>query len=441
MSDEQRGEGGTAARRFRLGRFVMDTRPLRIAPYRRLWSSSVVTQFGSQLTIVAVPKQLYDITGTSAYVGLSGLVALVPLAVFGLWGGAVADVVDRRRLLLATNSGIALTSVLLCAQAASGARSVWLVLVLLGLQQACFGMNQTTRSAVIVRLVPPSELPAANALNVTIVQLGAIIGPLLAGALLPLVGLAPLYLIDSVGLTVMLYAVWRLPPLPPAAGAPSRAGLDNILDGFRYVSGRSVLLLSFLADLIAMIVGMPRALFPEMAQHTFGDPTAGGLALGILYAAIPIGAFTGTLFSGLFSRVRRYGVMVVLAVVAWGLAIVGFGLTDALWLAAIFLGLGGVADMVSAIFRRGILQTGASDEMQGRSQGVFTVVVAGGPRLADLVHGTVGAALGTRLTVTAGGALVVVLIVVVTALAPAFWRYRGPGPEEVALAGPAKQQS
>ncbi|MBO0705467.1 MAG: MFS transporter [Candidatus Dormibacteraeota bacterium] len=415
----------------------MDTRPLRIVPYRRLWSSSVVTQFGSQLTIVAVPKQLYDITGSSAYVGLSGLVALVPLAVFGLWGGVVADVVDRRRLLLATNSGIALTSALLCVQAATGARSVGLILALLGLQQACFGMNQTTRGAVIVRLVPPADLPAANALNTTMVQLGAVIGPLMAGALLPFVGLAPLYLLDSVGLTVMLYAVWRLPPLPPTAGAPTRAGLRNLLEGFRYISARSVLLLSFLADLIAMIVGMPRALFPEMALHTFGDPAGGGLALGILYAAIPIGAVTGTLFSGLFTRVRRYGVMVVLAIVAWGLAMTGFGLTNALWIAAIFLGLGGVADVVSAIFRRAILQTGASDEMQGRSQGVFTVVVAGGPRMADLVHGTVGAALGTRLTVTAGGLLVVVLMVAVTALAPAFWRYRGPGPEDTELAAAA----
>lgn len=424
-------------RRFDLGRLVMDTRPLRIPAYRRLWSSSVVTQFGSQLTIVAVPKQLYDITGTSAYVGLSGLVALVPLAVFGLWGGAVADVVDRRRLLLATNSGIALTSALLCVQAATGVRSVWLILALLGLQQACFGMNQTTRGAVIVRLVPPSELPAANALNTTMVQLGAIIGPLLAGALLPFVGLAPLYLLDSVGLTVMLYAVWRLPPLPPTAGAPTRAGLRNLVDGFRYISARSVLLLSFLADLIAMIVGMPRALFPEMAQHTFGDPAGGGLALGVLYAAIPIGAFTGTLFSGLFTRVRRYGVMVVLAIVAWGLAMAAFGLANALWVAAIFLGAGGVADVVSAIFRRAILQTGASDEMQGRSMGVFTVVVAGGPRMADLVHGTVGAALGTRLTVTAGGLLVVVLMVAVTALAPAFWRYRGPGSEDTELAAQA----
>ncbi|MDR0358389.1 MAG: MFS transporter [bacterium] len=427
-------EGG---RRFGLSHLVMDTRPLRITPYRRLWSSSVVTQFGAQLTIVAVPKQLYDITGTSAYVGLSGLVALVPLAVFGLWGGVVADVVDRRRLLLGTNSGIALTSALLCVQAATGVRSVWLILALLGLQQACFGMNQTTRGAVIVRLVPPAELPAANALNTTMVQLGAIVGPLLAGALLPFVGLAPLYLIDSVGLTIMLYTVWLLPPLPPTAGAPTRAGLRNLLDGFRYISARSVLLLSFLADLIAMIVGMPRALFPEMAQHTFGDPAGGGLALGLLYAAIPIGAFTGTLFSGLFTRVRRYGVMVVLAIVAWGVAMTGFGLTNALWVAVVFLGLGGVADVVSAIFRRAILQTGATDEMQGRSQGVFTVVVAGGPRMADLVHGTVGAALGTRLTVTAGGLLVVVLMVAVTALAPAFWRYRGPGPEDTELAAAA----
>jgi MFS family permease len=417
-------------RRFDIRKIVVDTRPLAVRPYRRLWTSTIVTSVGSQLTAVAVPKQIYDITGSSAYVGLSGLVALVPLVVFALWGGAIADAVDRRKLLLVTNSGIATTSILLWAQAAAGLDSVWVLFALLGLQQACAGANQPARSASIPRLVPAHLLPAANALNSTVYQTGSIIGPLLAGALIPVLGLPTLYLIDSMALTVTLWAVWRLPPLPPLNGAPKRAGLRHVLEGFAYLATRRVLLVSFLADIIAMVLGMPRALFPQMAQETFGDPPGGGAALGILFAAIPLGAVLGGLFSGVFSRVRRHGVAVVLAVCGWGLAIVGFGLSPWLWLAAVFLALAGVADLVSMVFRGTILQTAATDEMRGRMQGAFTVVVAGGPRLADLLHGTAGAAVGTSMAVSGGGVLVVVVMLAAVVAFPVFWHYRGPGPEE-----------
>jgi MFS family permease len=417
-------------RRFDIRKIVVDTRPLAVRPYRRLWTSTIVTSVGSQLTAVAVPKQIYDITGSSAYVGLSGLVALVPLVVFALWGGAIADAVDRRKLLLVTNSGIATTSILLWAQAAAGLDSVWVLFALLGLQQACAGANQPARSASIPRLVPAHLLPAANALNSTVYQTGSIIGPLLAGALIPVLGLPTLYLIDSMALTVTLWAVWRLPPLPPLNGAPKRAGLRHVLEGFAYLATRRVLLVSFLADIIAMVFGMPRALFPQMAQETFGDPPGGGAALGILFAAIPLGAVLGGLFSGVFSRVRRHGVAVVLAVCGWGVAIVGFGLSPWLWLAAVFLALAGVADLVSMVFRGTILQTAATDEMRGRMQGAFTVVVAGGPRLADLLHGTAGAAVGTSMAVSGGGVLVVVVMLAAVMAFPVFWHYRGPGPEE-----------
>ncbi|MGH3490883.1 MAG: MFS transporter, partial [Actinopolymorphaceae bacterium] len=385
---------------------------------------------GSQLTAVAVPKQIYDITGSSAYVGLSGLVALAPLVVFALWGGAIADAVDRRKLLLVTNTGIAVTSLLLWAQAAAGVNSVWVLFVLLGMQQACAGANQPARSASIPRLVPAPLLPAANALNSTVFQTGSIIGPLLAGSLIPVLGLSTLYLIDSIALTVTLWAVYRLPPLPPLNGAPKRAGLRHVLEGFAYLATRRILLVSFLADIIAMVLGMPRALFPQMAQETFGDPPGGGLALGILFAAIPLGAVLGGLFSGVFSRVRRHGVAVVLAVCGWGLAIIGFGLSPWLWLAALFLGLAGVADLVSMVFRGTLLQTAATDEMRGRMQGAFTVVVAGGPRLADLLHGTAGAAVGTSMAVSGGGVLVVVVMLLAVVAFPVFWHYRAPGPEK-----------
>ncbi|TCO58185.1 MFS transporter [Actinocrispum wychmicini] len=402
----------------------MDVRPLRVPAYRRLWTSTVVTAIGSQLTAVAVPKQVYDLTGSSGFVGLTGAVALVPLLVFGIWGGAIADVMDRRKLLLITNTGIAVSSVLLWAQAATGVHSVWVVLVLLGLQQSFFAINMPTRSAVIARLVPTELIPAAAALGSTVFTFGAVMGPLLAGALLPVLGLSTLYLIDSVALVLALWVIWLLPPLPPLSGVVRRAGLRDVLDGFRYLVTQKVLLASYLADIIAMVAGMPRALFPEMAERTFGDPPGGGVALGWLYAAIPLGAMLCGLSSGWISRITRHGAGVIVAVLVWGLAVLGFGLANSVWLAVVFLAVAGAADMVSAIYRTAILQTAAEDDMRGRMQGVFTVVVAGGPRLADVAHGWTAAAAGTTVAAAGGGILVIVLTIAWVVVIPVFWRYR-----------------
>ncbi|WP_340374093.1 MFS transporter [Streptomyces sp. SS7] len=405
-------------------RWAMDTRPLRRPAYRRLWSSTIVTAVGSQLTAVAVPKQIYDITQSSAWVGYAGLAGLVPMVLFALWGGAVADTMDRRRLLLITNSGIAVTSVLFWLQAVSGLDSVAVLMVLLAAQQAFFGLNAPARNASIARLVPAGELAAANALGSTVMQTGLVAGPLLAGALIPVIGLPELYLLDALALSVTLWAVARLPALPPlATAAAKRAGVREIAEGFRYISRHKVLLLSFLADVVAMVFGMPRALFPQLADRTYAS-YGEGLALGLLFAAIPIGAVLGGLFSGTFSRARRHGWMVIGAVVAWGVAVTGFGLSTSLWLAVLFLAAAGVADMVSMVFRGAILLSAATDEMRGRMQGVFTVVVAGGPRLADVLHGTAGAAFGPRTAVAGGGLLVVALMLTLATAVPALRRYR-----------------
>ncbi|MEV5173957.1 MFS transporter [Streptomyces flaveolus] len=404
-------------------RWAMDTRPLRVPAYRRLWSSTIVTAVGSQLTAVAVPKQIYDITHSSAWVGYASLAGLVPMVVFALWGGAVADTVDRRKLLLVTNIGIAVTSLLFWAQAVTGLDSVVVLMVLLALQQAFFGLNSPARTASIARLVPAEQLPAANALGSTVMQTGLVAGPLLAGVLIPVIGLPELYLIDALALCVTVWAVFRLPALPPLGATARRAGLRAIAEGFRYISRHKVLLLSFLADIVAMVFGMPRALFPELAAHTYGS-YGEGLALGVLFAGIPVGAVLGGLFSGVFSRARRHGWMVIGAVVGWGVAVAGFGLSGNLWVAVAFLAVAGVADMVSMVFRGAILLSAATDEMRGRMQGVFTVVVAGGPRLADVLHGTAGAAFGPRAAVAGGGALVVVVILALAAAVPALRRYR-----------------
>ncbi|SDX02085.1 Predicted arabinose efflux permease, MFS family [Amycolatopsis xylanica] len=411
---------------------MVDRRPLKIPAYRRLWMSTAVTAIGSQLTAVAVPKQIFDITGSSGFVGLTGAVALVPLLVFGLWGGAIADTVDRRKLLLVTNVGIALTSAVLWLQAFIGLRSVWLVLALLAVNQAFFAINMPTRSAVVARLVPEHLIAPAVALGSTMSTFGMVFGPLLAGAVLPLLGLSTLYLVDVAALSLTLIAVWKLPSLPPLNGPSRRAGLRDVIDGFRYLATQKVLLASFLVDIVAMVFGMPRALFPEMAERTFGDPPGGGPALGWLYAAIPVGSMLVGLFSGWLTRVRRQGVAVVVAICAWGAAVAAFGLSSSLWLAVIFIALAGGADMVSAIYRMSILQVATTDEMRGRLQGVFTVVVAGGPRIADLTHGWAAAGVGTAAAATGGGLLVIVIVLIAMALLPAFFRYRAPAEPESA---------
>ena len=412
---------------------VADTRPLANLPFRRLWSANIVTVIGAQLTVVAVPAQIYAITGSSAYVGLSGVFGLVPLVVFGLWGGALADVMDRRTILFGTTLGLILTSAAFWAQAAAHTNNVWLLLTLFAVQQAFFAINQPTRSAVLPRLLPLDLLPAANALNTTVMQAGAIAGPLVGGALIPVLGFSVLYLIDTCTLFATLWAVVRLPAMPIEGSRGTTPGLRAVLDGFGYLRGHPLLLMSFVVDIIAMVFGMPRALFPQVAHQSFLGPTDGGIAFALLFAGIPAGAVLGGVFSGWMSRVRRQGMAVVSAIVVWGLAIVAFGgavglapqsRTLMLWVAVLALVIGGAADMASSAFRNSMLMSVASDAVRGRLQGVYIVVVVGGPRIADVVHGGAAAAFGTAFTAAVGGILVLVLLAAAVALVPAFLQYR-----------------
>ena len=411
---------------------LADTRPLRNAHFRRLWVANIVTVVGAQLTVVAVPAQIYQMTGSSAYVGLTGVFGLVPLVVFGLWGGALADVVDRRTLLVVTTLGLIGTSALFWLQAWSGAGSVWLLLGLFSVQQAFFAVNQPTRSAVLPRLLPLPLLPAANSLNMTVMQAGAIGGPLVAGALIPVFGFSWLYLLDTLTLVPTLAAVALLPPLP-IEGVTGSLGLTAVWDGLVYLRSQPVLLMSFLVDIIAMVFGMPRALFPEIAHLDFGGPEGGGLVFALLFAGIPIGAVLGGVFSGWVSRIERQGVAVLACVVVWGLAMTGFGAavgladtwrTPMLVAAVLMLVVGGAADMASAAFRTSMLQSAASDAVRGRLQGVFTVVVVGGPRIADVAHGAVAVSIGAAATAAGGGLLVVIGTVLAAVAFPAFVRYR-----------------
>ena len=411
---------------------MADTRPLRNPHFRRLWLANIVTVVGAQLTVVAVPAQIYAQTGSSAYVGLTGVFGLVPLVVFGLWGGALADVVDRRTLLVITTCGMIATSSLFWLQAWSGGTNVWLLLSLFSVQQAFFAVNQPTRSAVLPRLLPLPFLPAANSLNMTVMQAGAIGGPLIAGALIPVFGYSWLYLIDTISLVPTLGAVLALPALP-IEGTTGSLGLSAVLDGLKYLRGHPVLMMSFVVDIIAMVFGMPRALFPEIAHLDFGGPEGGGMAFALLFAGIPLGAVLGGVFSGWVSRVERHGLAVIASILVWGAAMLGFGLAVGLadrWrlpmlaVAVLMLVVGGAADMASAAFRVSMLQSAASDDVRGRLQGVFTVVVVGGPRIADVAHGAVAVSIGAAATAAGGGALVIVGTVLAVVAFPAFIRYR-----------------
>jgi MFS family permease len=412
---------------------VADTRPLRNEHFRRLWLANIVTVVGAQLTVVAVPAQIYAETGSSAYVGLTGLFGLVPLVVFGLWGGALADVFDRRTLLVITTTGLIGTSALFWLQAAAGGANVWLLLGLFSLQQAFFAVNQPTRSALLPKIMPLELLPAANSLNMTIFQAGAIGGPLIAGVLIPVLGFAWLYLIDTITLFATLWAVVRLPRLPVEDAAKGTPGLRSVIEGIVYLRGHPVLMMSFVVDLIAMVFGMPRALFPEIAHVGFAGPDEGGLVFALLFAAIPAGAVVGGIFSGWVSRVDLQGRAVVVCILLWGASMAGFGLavgladrwrTTMLVVALLMLVLGGAADMASAAFRTSMLQSAADDAVRGRLQGIFIVVVAGGPRIADVAHGASAAAVGTAVAAGGGGVLVVIGTVVAALAVPSFVRYR-----------------
>lgn len=418
----------------RLRGVFADTRPLASADFRRLWTANIVTVIGAQLTVVAVPAQIYAITGSSGMVGLTGIFGLVPLVVMGLWGGALADAMDRRRLLEVTTFGLIATSAMFWVQAALGLGNVWLLLGIFALQQAFFAVNQPTRTAILPKLVPAAQLPAANALNMTVTSVGAIAGPLVGGALIPVLGYSWLYLIDTITLLATLYAVWRLKPMPVdgVVGAP---GLRSVIDGLIYLSGHKVLLVSFAVDLIAMIFGMPRALFPEIAHVSFGGPVTGGLEFALLYAAMPAGAVLGGIFGGWVSRVHKQGAAVLWAVAAWGgsMALMGLAVGLAGWSMNVALGIalgmlvvGGASDMVSAAFRQSILLSATDDAVRGRMQGVFIVVVAGGPRLADVLHGAASDVVGPAWTTGGGGLLVVVGMILIALLVPAFRNYSIP---------------
>jgi len=401
----------------RLRRAAVDTRPLTVPAFRRVLVGQGAALVGTMVTEVAIPVQIYAMSHSSLYVGLAGLAGFVPIVVFGLYGGAVADAVDRRLLCLWSSLVTWVVTVALLAQTLLGIDSVALILVLVAVQGAGFAISSSSRGAIIPGIVPNDMVPAANTLSFTVGNIGQVLGPLVAGVLVAFPhGFAYAYGVDALLFTTSLYSTFRLPTIT-SPRAPAGSGLRAVLEGLRFISGSPVLLMSFAVDIAAMVLAMPNALFPEAVASRFH----GGI--GLLYSAVAIGSVLAGLVSGWIGRVRRQGRALTFAVIGWATAIALAGFARTLWLAVLLLALAGAADLVSAVYRQTILQTYAPDEMRGRMQGVFTVVVSGGPRLGDLRAGAMAAT--TTLTIAwSGSAVLCVVLVIVAALAiRPFWHY------------------
>ncbi|MER6250521.1 MFS transporter [Streptomyces sp. NPDC001584] len=407
-------------------RIFADLTPLSAsADYRRLWFGGTISWVGQAMTTLAISLQVYDITRSSFSVGLVGLFSLVPLVVFGLYGGAIADTVDRRKLGLYSSMAAAALSVVLAAAALLDFHRVWFLYAVVALQAVCGALTGPARSAMIPRLLPVEQLPAANALNSMTMTFGSMVGPALGGVIVTVAGYGTAYLIDVVTFGAALYAMWKLPSMKPdrAEGARGRA---SVLDGLRFLGTRPNIRMTFFSDLAAMVLAQPKALFPAIAVLWYGG---GPGTVGLLVAAMAAGALLGGLFSGWQGRIRRHGLAILLAVAGWGLAVAVFGLTRNLWLGMFFLALAGYADTASMVFRTTMLQAATPDDMRGRLQGVFIIVVAGGPRLGDFLAGTTADLISPTVAVTGGGLACVLVLGLLALRWRNFARYDARAPQ------------
>ncbi|MBW6437413.1 MFS transporter [Actinoplanes hulinensis] len=407
---------------MRLGVYLVDRRPLRVAAFRRLWLASAVTAVGGSFSLVAVPAQLFTLTGSSATVGMAAAVSLCALAGSALWSGVLADAMDRRRLLIAGNAGLGLSYLGLWLNSLLRLDSVAVLLMLVALQGLSFGVTLTTTGAAVPRVVPRELLVAANSLSSLTRYSGAVAGPLLAGVLIPVVGLGTLYLFDTLALGLVLWAVARLPAMPPPVVAAGGV-LRRLGDGFRYLAGHRLLVAILAVDLAAMVFAMPHALLPELAERTYGGAAGGGTELGVLYAAYPAGVLLAGLLSGTFGRARRHGALMASAAMAWGGCVILLGLAPNLLVAVVALGAGGAVNLVLSTFRNAISQAYTDDALRGRLQGSLTVVLMGGPQLANMLHGLGGAAAGARTAIVAGGTLTVLTVALLIRTVPDLWRH------------------
>jgi predicted MFS family arabinose efflux permease len=408
-----------------LGRIAVDTRGLRESrDFRLLTIGSVVTGLGTQAALVALPYQVYVISRSAFLTGLLGAVELGPLIALSLFGGALADRFDRRRLLLATQVALVAVASGLAAAALAGTPPLWLLYVLAGLSTAASAVERVTRAAMVPNLVSPDRLRGALSLTFGLYQLTMVVGPGLGGVLIEVAGVEAAYIADAVTCAGMVLAAYLMRPQRPKVeeAAEREPIFRSIATGLRFVRGERALVGSFVIDLCAMTFGMPRALFPVLSLTVYH---AGASGTGALFSAVAAGATVAALTTGWLEHARWLGRIVLGAVAVWGVAIALAGVTSELAIAVALLAVAGAADSVSAVCRSTISQTLTPDRLRGRMSSVFSLVVASGPRLGDIESGTVAAAATPRASVVSGGLACVASVGIVAMLFPELARYDG----------------
>jgi MFS family permease len=406
-------------------RIAVDIRPLRSSrDFRRLWFGTGISAIGSQITTVAIPFQLYEETKSTLLVGLLGIAALVPLLIVPIYGGAVADAVDRRRMLLFSDIALLVVTLGLLVNALLPDPHIWALFVGETLGTAAYGFQRPARNALTPKLVGEEQLLAAIAVEDVVFTLARVAGPALAGVLIAVIGLPGAYGVDAATFGASLAAIWLLPAIPAAPDA-DRPSLQAILEGFRHVRNRKVLLGIFAVDTNAMIFGMPRSLFPAFADKLGGGPSI----LGLMYSAPFAGALVASLLSGWMSAVRRQGLAVCIAAAAWGVAIALVGFAHAVWVALVFLAVAGAADFVSAVLRGNILLAATPDSLRGRLSGIELAQVAGAPEIGNVEAGVVASIWGVRTSIVSGGVLTVIGTAVCALAIPALVRYDARNPQ------------
>ncbi|TQM44090.1 MFS transporter [Pseudonocardia cypriaca] len=400
-------------------KLILDTRPLRSsAPFRRVLAGGVLSTVGGQLAVVAVLQQTWELTSSPVAVGAIGLAQAVPMVVFGMVGGVLADAVDRRRLVLGTTLGQMVVAGLLAAQAFAGLDSLAVLLGLVALQSACGAIGAPARRTFAARLLPADQVGAGLALFNLGFQASMLVGPAIAGLVAARWGVGSCYAVDTLTFIAALYGVVRLPALPPD-GAGTRPGLAAVVAGWRFIAGRPVLAGAFLTDLIATVLAMPIALFPVVNSERFGgDPQT----LGLFLSAIAVGGIVAGLGSGAVTRSGRLGLVMLAAAGLWGVALAGFGMAPNPWLALGCLAVAGAADTISVISRGALVQLVTPDAYRGRVTAVEDVVGMAGPYLGNFRAGLVAGATTAGVAAVTGGLMCVVGIAAVAAWTPALRR-------------------
>jgi MFS family permease len=415
------------SRRTRLRNLLVDLEPVkRDRDFRMLWLGQLVSGVGRQVTVVALPFELWQLTHNSLSIGLLALVQLVPILIFSLGGGAIADAVDRRRLLIATQALLAACSLGLAVLAAQPSPPIWALYAVAFVAAGVGAVDMPARTSALPRLVPRERLPAAIAVNWLSGQTVSVAGPVFAGVLIAASGVATAFAFDVVTFMASLIALLVIAPIPPHPDA-ARPSLKSIAEGLRFARARRIVMASFVIDLDAMIFGMPSALFPQLALTVFNTGAAG---YGLMNAAPAVGALLGAILSGWVGRVRRPGRGVVVAVAGWGVAIIAFGLLTASFpLALICLAFAGAADVISAVLRASIVQLTTPDQLRGRVSSIHSLVVTSGPRFGDAEAAGVAAIAGPQFSVVSGGILCLVGLVAVVAAFPELLGYEHRSPE------------